>query len=161
MPQPGDAGGRDPQTRSATPASRFHVRLASWSADRAALEQVRRAVFVIEQRIPEALEWDADDAASLHALAVDANGGPVGCARLLADGHIGRVAVLSGWRGQGVGSALLMRLVAAARERGDAQVLLNAQEQAMPFYVRHGFRPHGAVFEEAGIAHQAMVRDLR
>ena len=160
MPQLGDAG-RDRQSGLASAASRFDVRLASWSADRAALEQVRRAVFVIEQRIPETLEWDDEDAASLHALALDANGGAIGCARLLADGHIGRVAVLSGWRGQGVGSALLMRLVAAARERGDAQVLLNAQVQAMPFYARHGFRPRGAAFDEAGIAHQAMVRDLR
>lgn len=161
MPQLGDANGRDARRGRATAAPRFDVRLASWSADRAALEQVRRAVFVIEQRIPEALEWDAEDRASLHALALDANGGAIGCARLLADGHIGRVAVLSGWRGQGVGSALLMRLVAAALERGDAQVLLNAQVQAMPFYARHGFRPHGAAFEEAGIAHQAMVRALR
>jgi len=161
MPHPGDANGGDPQTGRATVASRFDVRLASWSADRAALEQVRRAVFVIEQRIPEALEWDADDASSLHALALDAHGSAIGCARLLDAGHIGRVAVLSRWRGQGVGSALLTRLVAAARERGHARVLLNAQVQAMPFYARHGFRPHGAAFEEAGIAHQAMVQDLR
>ena len=139
----------------------FDVQLCAWNDAAQALRDVRHAVFVVEQGVPEALEFDAADLASIHALAQDVAGAPIGCARLLADGHIGRVAVLSGWRGQGVGSALLMRLVAAARERGDAQVLLNAQEQAMPFYVRHGFRPHGAVFEEAGIAHQAMVRDLR
>jgi predicted GNAT family N-acyltransferase len=31
----------------------------------------------------------------------------------------------------------------------------------MPFYERHGFRASGDVFEEAGIAHRVMTRDLR
>ena len=66
---------------------------------------------------------------------------PIGCGRLLPDGHIGRMAVLSDWRGQGVGAALLVRLIELARERGDARVLLNAQTQAMPFYARYGFAP--------------------
>jgi predicted GNAT family N-acyltransferase len=139
---------------------RFAVRVADWAADEARLRAVRLAVFVVEQNIPEELEWDALDAASIHALAEDPSGTPVGCGRLLPDGHIGRMAVLSDWRGRGVGAALLERLIALARARGDARVLLNAQVQAMPFYARFGFVPEGDAFMEADIPHRAMARAL-
>jgi predicted GNAT family N-acyltransferase len=139
----------------------FTVRLASWRDDRDALAAVRRAVFIVEQRVPENLEWDDVDVQCVHAVAHDAQGTPIGCGRLLPDGHIGRMAVLAPWRGRGVGDALLTRLMQVARERGDARVRLNAQVQAMPFYARHGFAPDGPPFDEAGIPHQAMALALR
>ena len=137
------------------------IRLTSWAADAQALRAVRRAVFIEEQRVPEDLEWDALDAGCVHALAEDAQRAPIGCARLLPDGHIGRVAVLAPWRGRGVGAALLLRLVDVAREQAHARVILNAQVQAMPFYARYGFEAEGPPFDEAGIAHQVMTRKLR
>lgn len=143
-----------------TRAEGFAIRRCRWRDEEAALRFVRHAVFVVEQRVPESLEWDAQDDVSVHALAVDSRGQPIGCARLLPDGHIGRVAVLAAWRRNGVGSALLDTLTLAARARGDARVMLNAQVSAIPFYARHGFVAHGAVFDEAGIAHQAMERSL-
>ncbi len=139
---------------------RFAIRLVDWSGGGESLRAVRRAVFIVEQSIPEEMEWDADDAVCCHALAEDASGMPVGCGRLLADGHIGRLAVLSAWRGRGVGSALLRRLVDLARSLGHSRVILNAQTQAMPFYARHGFAAVGDEFIEAGIPHQAMARKL-
>ena len=138
----------------------FRVRLVDWADAPEALSAVRSTVFIVEQRIPADLEWDADDARSIHALAEDADGTPIGCGRLLPDGHVGRMAVLASWRGRGVGAALLTRLVAAAQARGDARVVLNAQVQAMPFYARFGFAPVGAPFVEADIPHQAMARAL-
>lgn len=139
---------------------RFAVRACLWEEASLQMRRVRHDVFVVEQRVPEALEWDDADAQSLHALAADASGHAIGCARLLPDGHIGRVAVLAGWRRCGVGSALLSRLVDEARGRGDARVILNAQVAAVPFYVRHGFVASGDVFDEAGIAHRVMERPL-
>lgn len=143
-----------------TDPSPYVLRTVAWADAEAKLRAVRIAVFVIEQNIPEELEWDEHDAVSMHVLAEDAAGTPIGCGRLLPDGHIGRLAVLSDWRGQGVGAALLARLTELARERGDRRVLLNAQVQAMPFYARFGYEPVGAPFEEAGIPHQAMERLL-
>ena len=139
----------------------FAVRLTDWTMDAPALRHIRRAVFIDEQRVPENLEWDDVDTACVHALAEDAQGTPIGCGRLLPDGHVGRMAVLAAWRGRGVGGALLTALVDTARARGEARVVLNAQVQAMPFYARHGFAPEGPPFDEAGIAHQAMSRALR
>jgi predicted GNAT family N-acyltransferase len=139
----------------------YAIRLTTWRADAPALQAVRRAVFIDEQRVPENLEWDAVDARCVHALAEDAGGVAIGCARLLPDGHIGRVAVLAAWRRRGIGAALLLRLVDVARAHGHVRVMLNAQVQAMPFYARYGFVAEGPPFDEAGIAHQVMARALR
>jgi len=138
----------------------FTVRVADWSRDEPALRAIRHRVFVVEQSVPEPLEWDGIDVSCRHAIAEDAHGAPVGCGRLLPDGHVGRMAVLREWRGRGVGSALLESLIALARERGDREVALNAQTHAMPFYARFGFAPAGAPFDEAGIPHQAMTLKL-
>ena len=143
---------------SAAPS--FAVRIVDWADEEEKLRAIRLAVFVIEQNIPEELEWDEFDASSVHALAEDARGGPIGCGRLLPDGHIGRMAVISDWRGHGVGAALLVALIERARARGDTRVLLNSQTHAMPFYARFGFVPVGAEYEEAGIPHWTMERTL-
>jgi predicted GNAT family N-acyltransferase len=137
-------------------AARFDVRLAEWDGDAAALRSVRRDVFIVEQRVPESLEWDDMDARSRHALAYDGDGAAIGCARLLPDGHIGRVAVRAAWRKRGVGAALVTRLIDLARELGYREAILNAQTHALPFYARFGFVVSGAPFDEAGIPHQEM-----
>jgi len=138
----------------------FTVRLVDWSEAAEGLRLVRRAVFIVEQGIPEDMEWDELDAVYKHAIAEDSTGAAIGCGRLLPDGHIGRLAVLSGWRGRGVGAALLRELVGLARARGLPRAILNSQTQAMPFYARHGFVADGDEYLEAGIPHWTMTRAL-
>jgi predicted GNAT family N-acyltransferase len=140
--------------------SGYTVRLTDWARDGEALRDVRSAVFVVEQAIPDELEWDADDAVSVHALAVATDATAVGCGRLLPDGHIGRMAVLRDWRGRGVGAALLATLVDLARKRGHTAVLLHAQTHALDFYTKQGFASVGEVFTEAGLPHQTMRLSL-
>jgi predicted GNAT family N-acyltransferase len=134
----------------------FSVRLTDWAQDATALRAVRTPVFIVEQAIPESLEWDEADTVSVHALAIATDGTVVGCGRLLPDGHIGRMAVLREWRGCGVGAALLARLVQLARTHGHPQALLHAQTHALDFYAKQGFVPVGEVFVEAGLPHQTM-----
>lgn len=136
------------------------VRLVDWPTAAERLSAVRRTVFIEEQRVPEDLEWDAEDARSVHALAESPGGWPVGTARLLPDGHIGRMAVLPPWRRAGVGAALLRRLLDAAEARGDRVLRLNAQVHAIGFYERFGFAAHGPLFDDAGIPHRAMLLRL-
>jgi predicted GNAT family N-acyltransferase len=138
----------------------FAVRRADWRRDGDALRAIRHDVFIVEQCVPEVLEWDDADAVSLHALAVDAEMQPIGCGRLLPDGHIGRMAVLALWRGRGVGGELLSLLIAAALNEGHRRAILNAQVNAVPFYARYGFIVTGDEFEEAGILHRVMERSL-
>jgi predicted GNAT family N-acyltransferase len=131
------------------------IELLDWPAAEEQAKRIRFTVFVEEQRVPADLEMDDNDATSLHALAY-ADVRAIGTGRLLPDGHIGRMAVLKEWRGQGAGRTMLRRLIDAARERGHAEVALSAQVHALEFYRAEGFEPEGAVYEEAGIPHQAM-----
>lgn len=141
---------------SMTDNKRYTVRRASWAQDAERLMQVRHAVFIVEQGIPESLEKDAHDPVSLHLLAEDEDGHPLGTARLLDTGQIGRMAVLPAWRNTGIGHALLAKVIEAAALRGLEQVFLHAQLSAESFYLQSGFQPDGEVFEEAGIPHRTL-----
>jgi predicted GNAT family N-acyltransferase len=137
----------------------FTVRHADWLADGAALAAVRRAVFVVEQFVPEAEEWDDEDAVSRHVIAHAAAGDAIGTGRLVPHGthaRIGRMAVLKDWRGRGVGSALLRELIAMARDAGYVETRLHAQTHALAFYSKFGYIAVGDEFIEAGIPHVEM-----
>ena len=135
------------------------IELMPCESARAQASVIRLAVFVEEQGVAREIEMDEMDAQCIHALAFE-DGAAVGTGRLLPDGHIGRMAILKPWRGRGIGSAILHSLIDAARRRGDRRVMLSAQVQAVEFYRAHGFQPEGEVYEEAGIAHQGMIRAL-
>lgn len=137
----------------------LRIELGDWASMAPALEAIRREVFIVEQRVPEEMEWDADDATSVHALAL-LEGHPVGCGRLLPDGHIGRMAVRAPHRSRGIGRALLQSLLAEARRRGMREVVLHAQTHALRFYEEQGFVADGPVFDEAGIPHRRMSQTL-
>ena len=126
-----------------------------WARAKPDAAPIRFEVFVREQRVPEEIELDEMDERCVHAVAF-LEGRPIGTGRLLPDGHIGRMAVLKPWRGSGVGGKLLASLIDRARELRHEEVVLSAQVHAVPFYLRHGFRPEGPEYLEAGIPHQAM-----
>jgi predicted GNAT family N-acyltransferase len=136
----------------------FTVRTADWEddRDRADCESVRTAVFVVEQAIPEHEEWDEHDDTSLHVIAHDAEGRPIGTGRLLRDGIIGRIAVVKAWRAKRVGDAIMRHLIEVARELGMKESVLHAQVYAIPFYERFGYKVEGHEFIEAGIPHRRM-----
>lgn len=135
----------------------FTIREASWPVDRSLLREVRESVFVEEQGVPREMEWDDDDTLAYHLLALDRRQRPIGTARLLPSGQIGRMAVLSEWRGRGVGAALLQRLLAHAEATGQEKLFLHAQVRAEAFYAKAGFVPTGRIFQEADIPHRKMV----
>jgi predicted GNAT family N-acyltransferase len=135
------------------------IELLPWEGARAHAVPIRFAVFVEEQGVPPEIELDEMDENSLHAVAFE-NHFPVGTARLLPDGHIGRMAVLRDWRGRGIGGQILRHLMDKARERGDREVVLSAQVHATAFYRMHGFVEEGAEYMDAGIPHRNMRRML-
>lgn len=138
----------------------FSIRLADWRLDRLAIQSIREEVFVREQGIPADLEWDGRDSSAVHLLAQDAEGQPIGTARMLPEGHIGRMAILPDWRRTGIGSALMEALLEVAAQRHLESVFLQAQERVIPYYRNMGFEPQGQVFMEAGIPHRLMSRTL-
>jgi predicted GNAT family N-acyltransferase len=144
-------------------SSRIKVIAIESPADMQRALAIRRRVFIEEQNVPEEIELDADDGHAFHALAI-LDGVAIGCGRMLEHGDsevkIGRMAVLREFRGTGVGAHILRFLIDRARARGLRRAILHAQLTAEGFYLKEGFNPVGGVFDEAGIAHRKMERDL-
>jgi predicted GNAT family N-acyltransferase len=138
----------------------MRIKLGTWDELRADASPIRFAVFVGEQNVPPDLELDEMDPVSLHAVAYDDAGTPVGTGRLLPDGHLGRMAVLRQARGTGAGTLILQALVDEAQRRGVCEIVLHAQTHAVAFYERLGFAVTGQMFLEAGIEHVTMRRAL-
>jgi predicted GNAT family N-acyltransferase len=134
----------------------FTVSLVCWHDGEPLLRSVRETVFIREQGVPEEMEWDGLDEGCRHALALNLNGGAIGCGRILADGHIGRIAVLPDWRKQKVGTAIMEALLDYAREQGYKQVDVDAQTQVVQFYRNFDFVEQGEVFMDAGLPHIKM-----
>ncbi|MDO5647612.1 GNAT family N-acetyltransferase [Paracoccus sp. (in: a-proteobacteria)] len=130
--------------------------------DLATCHALRRAVFINEQNVPEAEEMDDLDDQAIHLLAWQ-DGQAVGTARLLFDGDlgkIGRVCVLASARGTGLGAALIRASMEVLRARGMTRAKLGAQTHAIGFYQGLGFAAYGPVYDDAGIPHRDMIRDL-
>ena len=131
----------------------FVIQLVTWQTHAAPLKAVREEVFIKEQHVPVALEWDGMDETAQHLLALSAADEPIGCARLTGDGNIGRMAVLKPWRGLGVGCALLTKAVSLYQQQGAERITLSAQMHAIPFYEKFGFKRCSEPYLDADILH--------
>ena len=134
----------------------FSIEKVSWQSHASSLKMVRERVFIVEQQVPIALEWDGLDQMSQHLLAVNALGEAIGCARLLDDGSIGRMAVLKEWRGKGVGSAILKSAIAINQQQDKRNIRLSAQMHAIDFYEKFGFVKCSPPYLDANIWHVDM-----
>lgn len=125
---------------------------------------IRRAVFVQEQHIDEALEIDQVTPATWHYVLYDDAGQAVATARMTPTDaqqlHVQRVATLKAARGQGYARAILKAMIKTAQSQHYQQLVLGAQVTAQRFYTQLGFEPVGAHFMEAGLEHQEMVLTL-
>jgi predicted GNAT family N-acyltransferase len=131
-----------------------------WNEAAPLAQPVRRQVFISEQCVPEDMEWDGLDDTAVHALAFNDSGQAVGYARLLPSMQIGRMAVVREYRGQGIGTALMLALEETARSLHYDHLLLHAQVHALSFYERQGYQCQGEPFDEAGIPHMMMSKLL-
>jgi predicted GNAT family N-acyltransferase len=136
---------------------------AAWPEGQLAIEQLRRKVFILEQQVPEALEWDNADADATHFCLFD-NSELIAYGRLLLPavevGKLTRMAVELSRRRQELGTLLLLHIIKTAQDLGLTKLKLDAQLQAVDFYRRQGFVPEGAVFWDAGIEHVTMALKL-
>jgi predicted GNAT family N-acyltransferase len=137
----------------------FTIQQTTWqSPQQPLLKALREQVFIIEQSVPEYIEWDEYDETAIHLLALDASGRAIGCARiLLVRGRVGRMGVLSEWRGAGVGRALLMEAIIICKANGLRQLQLSSQTHAIKFYEKAGFVVTSDAYIDANIWHVDMV----
>lgn len=138
-------------------------KIAELPAELPQVYQVRYQVFQIEQGVDPSLEFDGQDDAATHILAILADQ-PVGTARIrkLTDrtAKLERVAVLQSVRGLGIGKKIMESALNYLQAKRVTEVLIHAQEPVREFYLRLGFEPEGNTFEEAGIPHVKMRKRL-
>jgi predicted GNAT family N-acyltransferase len=121
----------------------IHRKLVSTAAELALAQQIRRQVFVEEQGIPAALEYDAADATATHVLVYKADA-PIATGRLLTDGDgvgiLGRIAVVADERGHGIGEQVVRELEQCAVTAGLRRLILHPHHYLQPFYTRLGYQ---------------------
>lgn len=129
--------------------------------DQKKAQEIRHEVFVLGQNVPADLEVDEFESEAIHYLAF-LNNNPVGAARwrITVEGvKLERFAVLTEFRGRGVGSAMVEKILSDIKrdpEAGDKEIYLHAQIDAIPLYRKFGFVKYGNMFDEAGLLHYSM-----
>ena len=121
----------------------------------------RQSIFVVEQSSPYP-DLDNLDQDACHLL-LRLDGELAGYLRLAPAPivRIGRVAVASHLRGQGFGRKLVEEALRLARERyADREVTLAAQIHLAPFYEAFGFVANSDPYDEFGVGHVEMSRDV-
>lgn len=160
----------DKKSRENIPDYSFQI--TDWSSQHISLTTIREQVFIQEQNVPAELEWDDQDSNACHILAqLNVTGVAstdkklaIGTARITLNNsdhipiaHIGRMAVLKKWRGLGVGSGMLRTCIEECKKRQVKKIILNAQVDAIPFYLKAGFSITSEEFLDANIPHKQMT----
>lgn len=114
---------------------------------------------------PRGSERDELDQGSFHLMLRDQSGAVVAVGRLHVnspeEAQVRFMAVDESWRGHGLGSRILKRLEEQACKQSIKRIVLNAREEALDFYVRHGYRIEGPANTLFGtIRHFAMRKDI-
>lgn len=120
------------------------------------LFEIRRKVFVQEQKVDESEEYDEFEESSTHFIAY-CNANPVGTCRYRKTEKgvkLERFAVLKEYRGKHIGAALLGACVQDNQDQ--PYVYMHAQEHAVEFYKKYGFITEGELFYECEIPHYKM-----
>ncbi|MEW9670479.1 GNAT family N-acetyltransferase [Ammoniphilus sp. 3BR4] len=123
---------------------------------------IRRAVFVEEQGVPLADEFDEHEDHAEHIL-VYFEGQPVGTGRMrIADemAKLERICLLAPYRKYGLGKLIIGTLEQLASEKGMTKAKLHGQTHAEGFYQKLGYETKSPVFMEDGIPHVLMVKNL-
>ena len=119
---------------------------------------VRGQVFVVEQKIDWAIEFDGLDPLCVLFTVYD-DSKPIGAARLYKN-KVGRVATLAEYRKQGVASQLMKKIEEYAKENQMTKLVLHAQKYIEDFYSELGYVSEGDIFFEAEIPHVKMTKDF-
>lgn len=129
---------------------------------------IRKEVFVEEQKVPIDLEIDEYDQISpdVHHVLIELEGAYSATGRLIYykdnAAKMQRIAVRQEFRSKGVGKILLLALEELARELGLTKSVLDAQCHAEGFYAKLGYETISTEpFDDAGIPHVRMVKPLK
>ena len=137
----------------------LNIQHADWAIVEREARHIRTAVFIEEQGITAEDEWDDQDTIALHFMVYDEQKA-IATARLLSNHSVGRVAVLSQYRGHGIGRILMQQIIAQAKIEKRPRLKLSAQVHAIHFYESLGFAVQGSEYLDCGIPHVDMTMIL-
>lgn len=135
--------------------------IKSTDKDYQLVKDIRTCVFTNEQGADAAGEFDSLDAFADFALLLEGERA-VGTARVvrLDKGFkIGRIAILKDCRGKGYGALVVKAVCQKATENGANKIFVDAQNYAVPFYEKLGFRVIGDEITDRGLPHIPMMYD--
>lgn len=141
----------------------LHVKLAQTEQEKELAFDIRKKVFVEEQGIPLHLEIDEFDQSATHFIVLEVDE-PIAAARIRETesnvGKVERVCVLPGHRRKHLGVLLMNALEQHAKQNGWEKLKLNAQTSAIPFYEKLAYQVTSPEFDDAGIPHRAMEKEI-
>ncbi len=141
----------------------LHVKLAQTEQEKELAFDIRKKVFVEEQGIPIHLEIDEFDQSATHFFVLE-DDEPIAAARIRETesnvGKVERVCVLPGHRRKHLGVLLMNALEQHAKQNGWEKLKLNAQTSAIPFYEKLAYQVTSPEFDDAGIPHRAMEKEI-
>lgn len=132
--------------------------LNSQCAEYDLVKKIRTEVFTNEQGADAQGEFDCYDNSAEYALLFDDNTA-IATARLVkaeSGCKIGRIAVLKQYRGQGLGDEIVRAVVQRAFNSGTQRVFVDAQNYAVGFYEKIGFKIIGDEITDRGLPHIPM-----
>ena len=126
------------------------------------IKQIRIDVFMKEQGFEDEFD-EIDEIAKFVLLYID--GKAAGTCRYFpgneeGDAHIGRMAVRTLYRGQHLGTKIMMAAENGIRRDGFKTCSLSAQVQAKPFYESLGYKAEGEEYLDEGCPHILMRKIL-
>ncbi|WP_303965855.1 GNAT family N-acetyltransferase [Sporosarcina ureae] len=124
---------------------------------------IRKAVFVEEQQVPEEDEFDEFDVLNevCEHILVEHEGQAIASGRLRVVDGIGkleRICVLATHRSLGVGKVIVLGLEEIANDKGIERLKLHGQTHAEEFYRKLGYETTSDIFMEDGIPHIVMEK---
>jgi predicted GNAT family N-acyltransferase len=139
------------------------IKTVQYQDSMVAINQIRTKVFQVEQGVSAELEFDGWDTSATHFLAF-VNGKAVGTARIRVinedTAKIERLAVLPNYRKQGIGKQLMRSALSTIAQQDKSLAMVHAQAYIAQLYQQLGFEIVGEQFNEAGIPHVKMIKQL-
>jgi N-acetylglutamate synthase-like GNAT family acetyltransferase len=114
---------------------------------------------------PKGSEIEPDEAQCIHAMVLNEKNETIGVCRLQfnskEEAQIRFMAAREDYQRKGVGTALINYLEKKAKEKGAKRIILQARENALNFYLKHGYTNKGKTKSLFGvIQHYLMEKEL-
>jgi len=138
----------------------FTFKQTSWLDSSNDILSIRHKVFMIEQHFQDNKLYSHQDIDAFHIIVRNQEQKVVACGRITPKGRIGKIAVMLPYRGIGIGSDLLKKLIQIGRKNAIYDLSLNANLDSQSFYQLQKFSTAGPVFMKYGIPHRRLARKL-